>query len=460
MLADDNYRESDLDTFRLFAGSAGMFGEEATLQFTRAVGSSMARVADAALSLFLVNVEGPLVKEGAGAMPLAEASEEAVELLDVIPSLMGGLFRLHIQAAINRQRIANRSTEDPAIFRLAVGFVDLVGFTPYAQDVTSDELAGFVETFEARANDVVARTWRPGGEAHRRRGHVRRGGRGRPPVTSRLRLVESFGSEAGVSPHAGLSFGPLVARGGDYYGSVVNLASRIADLAMPGEVLVTESVDARRVGVRRSVRVRAGGAADAEGIRGADTAVVGHAIAPCSLSSAIVAGVEAPVGRARRRCRYQGPRVCAAMEPGVRLKRGAGAGCGAPSTSMKVPRATLCGCARASFIVRTGAKHTSWPAKNSTHSSRVRVRNSAAICSFSPGHVVWSICVAGSSVDSERREQRGQLGVELRLVARDRDPLPIGGLVHAVEVRAAVEQVRAPLVGPEPHRAQARRRRS
>jgi adenylate cyclase len=241
MLADDNYRESDLETFRLFAGSAGMFGEEPTLQFTRAVGSSMARVADAALSLFLVNVEGPLVKEGAGAMPLAEASEEAVELLDVVPSLMGGLFRLHIQAAINRQRIANRSTEDPAIFRLAVGFVDLVGFTPFTQDVTSDELAGFVETFEARANDVVAQ----------------RGGRVVKHIGDEvmfveadvvtacdiaLRLVESFGSEAGVSPHAGLSFGPLVARGGDYYGSVVNLASRIADLAVPGEVLVTEPV--------------------------------------------------------------------------------------------------------------------------------------------------------------------------------------------------------------------------
>lgn len=242
MLADADYRDSDLDTFRLFAGSAGMFGEEATLQFTRAVGSSMARIADAALSLFLVNVEGPLVKEGGGAMPLAEASEEAVALLDVIPALMGGLFRLHIQAAVNRQRIANRSTEDPAMFRLAVGFVDLVGFTPYAQDVTSDELAGFVETFEARANDVVAER---GGRVVKHIGDEVMFVEADPTTACdiALRLVESFGSEVGVSPHAGLGFGPLVARGGDYYGSVVNLASRIADLAVPGEVLVTEAVE-------------------------------------------------------------------------------------------------------------------------------------------------------------------------------------------------------------------------
>ena len=34
-------------------------------------------------------------------------------------------------------------------------------------------------------------------------------------------------------------------RGGDYYGSIVNLASRIADLAVPSEILVTTEVAAQ-----------------------------------------------------------------------------------------------------------------------------------------------------------------------------------------------------------------------
>lgn len=239
---DDDYRESDVETFGLFAGGATLFGEDATIQFTRAVGSSMARVADAAISLFLVNVEGPLVHGGGGSTSLAEAANSAVDALEVIPSLMSGFFRIHMQAAIARQRVASNSEADPGMFRLAVGFVDLVGFTPFAQDVAPDELAGFVERFEARANDVVAAR---GGRVVKHIGDevmfVET-----DPVNAcdiALELVQTFGDAAGVSPHAGVGFGPLVARGGDYYGSVVNLASRIADLAVPGEVLVTEALE-------------------------------------------------------------------------------------------------------------------------------------------------------------------------------------------------------------------------
>jgi adenylate cyclase len=238
-IRDDGYRESDLDIFRLFGSGSGMFGEELILQFTRAVGSSMARIADAALSMFIVN---PLLEQGAGSMPLAEASEEAVALLDVIPQLMAGLFRLHVQAAIARQRIANRSTENPSLFRLAVGFVDLVGFTPYAESAEPDDLSELVALFEGRANDVVAQH---GGRVVKHIGDEVMFVDPNPVVACdvALHLVETFSADTGVTPHAGVGFGAVVARGGDYYGSVVNLASRVADLAVPGEVLVTEAVE-------------------------------------------------------------------------------------------------------------------------------------------------------------------------------------------------------------------------
>ena len=50
-------------------------------------------------------------------------------------------------------------------------------------------------------------------------------------------------AEAGLPPaHVGLHAGPVIFQEGDYYGSTVNVASRIADYARPGEVLVSQDV--------------------------------------------------------------------------------------------------------------------------------------------------------------------------------------------------------------------------
>jgi class 3 adenylate cyclase len=242
-LRDDDFRESDAETFMLFGEGAAMFGEEATLQLTRAMGSSMARVADAALSMFLVNIEAPLRESGAGENSLAQATEVAVEALAQVPEVLAGLFRLHVQAAITRQRIATRTASGPGLANLAVGFVDLVGFTPFSYDLPAEELAAFVEAFEARANDVIT------ARGARVVKHI--GDEVMFVVTDAaiacdiaLSLIETFGTETGGAPRGGVGFGTVVARGGDYYGSVVNLASRIADLAVPGEVLVDEAARA------------------------------------------------------------------------------------------------------------------------------------------------------------------------------------------------------------------------
>jgi adenylate cyclase len=41
---------------------------------------------------------------------------------------------------------------------------------------------------------------------------------------------------------AAVARGPVLARDGDYYGPVVNLASRLTEIAVPGEVVASEAV--------------------------------------------------------------------------------------------------------------------------------------------------------------------------------------------------------------------------
>src|SRR4029450_1457925 len=54
--------------------------------------------------------------------------------------------------------------------------------------------------------------------------------------------VEALTDEGALSPPAGINAGPVIERDLDVFGQTVNLASRIADVARPGEVLTSEAV--------------------------------------------------------------------------------------------------------------------------------------------------------------------------------------------------------------------------
>ncbi|HEX3981545.1 MAG TPA: adenylate/guanylate cyclase domain-containing protein, partial [Acidimicrobiales bacterium] len=124
--------------------------------------------------------------------------------------------------------------------RLAVGFVDLVGFTPLSHRMATRELSAFIVQFENRAFRLAAEH---GGRIIKHIGDevmfvaI-------DPVDGcqlALALMTEFTNE-GIQPRGGLAYGDVVARQGDYYGEVVNLASRLADLAIPGEVLADDHV--------------------------------------------------------------------------------------------------------------------------------------------------------------------------------------------------------------------------
>jgi adenylate cyclase len=63
-----------------------------------------------------------------------------------------------------------------------------------------------------------------------------------PGVIAALDMVDGV-VLAGLPPaHVGLDAGPVVFQEGDYYGQTVNVASRIAEYARAGEVLVSQAV--------------------------------------------------------------------------------------------------------------------------------------------------------------------------------------------------------------------------
>ena len=123
----------------------------------------------------------------------------------------------------------------------AICFLDITGYTRLTQE-RGDEAAA---DLAASLNRLVTRTARDhGGRPVKWLGdgvmvHFREPGSG---VLAALEMVDGVG-DVGLPPaHVGLHAGPVLFQEGDYFGRTVNVASRIAEYARPGEVLVTQEV--------------------------------------------------------------------------------------------------------------------------------------------------------------------------------------------------------------------------
>ena len=141
----------------LVAGMAAaeeVFGEDAVLQLVRVMGSAMARLADAIVSAFLVNVEPGVRDQDPVGLGLARANAEASTLMPTVNAGLDILLRQHIIAA-RRTILGVAADAGYETRRMCVGFVDLVGSTALAQRLSTRELGSVLTEFEHLAGDAV-----------------------------------------------------------------------------------------------------------------------------------------------------------------------------------------------------------------------------------------------------------------------------------------------------------------
>jgi adenylate cyclase len=123
----------------------------------------------------------------------------------------------------------------------AIVFVDLSGFTRLTRE-RGDESAVAAATSLQRHADTTAS--RHGGRLVKLLGDgaMLRLADASVGLDAALDLVETMSGEGALSSHAGVHAGPVIERDLDVFGQTVNLASRIADVAGPGEVLASQAV--------------------------------------------------------------------------------------------------------------------------------------------------------------------------------------------------------------------------
>lgn len=133
----------------------------------------------------------------------------------------------------------------PAAGTAAIVFTDLVGFTAYT-DVHGDQAA--VDVLD-RQSSLVQEQLDGRGRIVKELGDGLMLWFGDGPVgfTVVRNILASVGAardhdDFPLAVRIGMHVGDVIERGDDFVGQTVNIASRVADLAAPGELLVTDQV--------------------------------------------------------------------------------------------------------------------------------------------------------------------------------------------------------------------------
>ncbi len=236
------FTELDIEALKSFGVASEMFSTDELLHFVRVLNATMGRLAEAATALFRIDVGAEIEASGGREVDWAKSNYEASHLMEPIKTTMESFLKIQLEEAARRSDAGREkvsSTGNSSTLRLAVGFVDLVGYTQLSEQLEPDELGRFIRTFEARAYELVAAN---NGRVVKLIGDEVMFVTVDPNDACRIakQIIASFDGEA-TSPSGGVAYGEVIARGGDFYGRVVNLAARMADLAVPNEVLVDEA---------------------------------------------------------------------------------------------------------------------------------------------------------------------------------------------------------------------------
>lgn len=245
---DRPYTDADLRALRRIASlvRSGVLAESTALGLTRA----FARTADR-LAAWQVHLLAETLAEDMALHPpdddtpidehTAQATARLVlDLADELEPMLVYAWRRHLADAVSRMLadVGSGSESDAPGQLRCVGFADLVSFTTLVRQLSERDLARTVQRFEALATDVVTAH---GGRVVKTVGdEVLFSTRTPAPGAAiALDLVDAL-AEDEVLPdlRVGVSFGTVVSRLGDVFGTTVNRAARLTALAHPNAVLV------------------------------------------------------------------------------------------------------------------------------------------------------------------------------------------------------------------------------
>lgn len=250
--------DDDVEMYRTIVAARSLFDDAELLQLLRVMGASLAKLADAVTSAFLVNQRQLTERLGnehsadehsadeRGQEPDGAAPEPTLEVIsELLPRLslvVDTLLRKHIVAA--RRSTPTETTGGWEVQQLAIGFADLIGSTRLTEERSLAEVGQILSTFEEASTSVVTRH---GGRVVKLIGDEILFSVDDPAKAARIgwAVSQAVGAIDTLPPvRVGLAAGEVLTRDGDVFGPPVNRAARIVSQAPAGSVLVTPVIRA------------------------------------------------------------------------------------------------------------------------------------------------------------------------------------------------------------------------
>jgi adenylate cyclase len=241
------FTDADLHALSTLAAAVrgGAIDFDTAVRLTRAVGQTMARLADWQVATLAPRVEQLEAGPEATGSRIGSALRLADQVGAPFEELIVYAWRRHLAAAVTRLEALGANDEDLHTVQVTVGFADLVSFTALSNEMDEDRIGDMVEIFESRCADVVAG----------RHGRVIKtlGDSvlfvSEDPVRAMeiaLSIVEVIGKDQRLPDvRLGLATGAVVMRLGDVFGPPVNLAARLTGVARRNRVITDEATAER-----------------------------------------------------------------------------------------------------------------------------------------------------------------------------------------------------------------------
>ncbi len=234
LTASDVEAAERLELFR----AAGL-PEEGMLEVARVLGEGLARVAATLRPL----VRETFLEPGIGEQELSERYAVAgSELGPQLGILMQHILNMHLRDQLRTDVVDRAELARGGVLgavRMSIAFADLVGFTKLGERVPAEELGAVARRLIELTGDVTGS--HPAVRLVKTIGDAAMLVSADPDalLETSLALVAAADAEGEEFPRlrAGLATGQVLGHAGDWYGSPVNLASRITGIARPGTVV-------------------------------------------------------------------------------------------------------------------------------------------------------------------------------------------------------------------------------